>query len=777
MMSEDVQITRDTAQLLANELADTYGSDRTYFDDNIPDKKLFNVSSIYDVPKFQVYALYDSTLFGSGKDGVIITNYYIGYKEAFASPQKFYYEDIIISSEDDYSSLPSKFVSFLMEVKKVILQNDGDYVTIYDDYLDQEVATIVGEIEKVANNFKSEKNMEKVGEFISRLNKLNEIAIFYDEFKNIILYQLAMLNAVSGNFSASKEYIEEFMDIEVSDELQEEKNEMIADFNELYNAYLKEDYLNQIDDCLNETQFESAFNALNELSELHLLEEAEKEALRQKITQSKEETISTLYEKLKTALSNEEIEQASDLIFDIENLDEHFNLQDERIQLELLRLDFDMAEAYVDDIKDEQIKLKWQNEIRQQREKITSLIQKAVLTKNYELFEKNPELLHHWDELGMKPLMYFALLNDKEVFRLYDQTTNVDNENIFGQSTYELLLWNYDEEFVDEFICYFDQEARNQLQLVKRSERNIESLNKRMKVVEKVSDIGGSSVFGIGASMIGINQAESLIHEEDLYEERLETLNQMIHKIVQQQRKPNDAHIQLLFNVASEKALVNEQIEAIHLQIKELTDKIQNLENQEIDAVDINNSVALSKLEKIVIDDLGERDEFETTQEYNERVKAEIERRIVEKDSSVLKVLSEVNNELLEDKEEKIEELKEQIEEIQMENEPIFALKKAIDWLEDENNVETVYKVFYTDEQRRLSIGKYDADHESFEFYYLDKTIKTKIPRTIAKDFKQRFEDLPKKFRKEIENNHIVTAFYIEYNEDIVKIVVEKQKL
>ena len=64
---------------------------------NIPEKKLSNVVNIYGVDESRIIALYDTTIFKSGKDGILLCDYFIGLKHAFGSAMVVEFQDLVMA--------------------------------------------------------------------------------------------------------------------------------------------------------------------------------------------------------------------------------------------------------------------------------------------------------------------------------------------------------------------------------------------------------------------------------------------------------------------------------------------------------------------------------------------------------------------------------------------------------------------------------------------------------------------------------------------------------
>ncbi|OCG17232.1 hypothetical protein [Gilliamella sp. WF3-4] len=73
-----------------------YGGEKIYLAPTIPNKKLSNALSCYGqgLRPEEIYILIDNTLFGGAKDGVLITNNQMIFKEPFDSPIRINFSDI-----------------------------------------------------------------------------------------------------------------------------------------------------------------------------------------------------------------------------------------------------------------------------------------------------------------------------------------------------------------------------------------------------------------------------------------------------------------------------------------------------------------------------------------------------------------------------------------------------------------------------------------------------------------------------------------------------------
>ena len=87
-----LQVLKETFTQISNA-----GISCIFFFPDIPKNKFDNVLEKYSKllkPKEQIFLVYDGTVFGSAKDGFILTNFGVGWSEAFGSPKYCLYKNI-----------------------------------------------------------------------------------------------------------------------------------------------------------------------------------------------------------------------------------------------------------------------------------------------------------------------------------------------------------------------------------------------------------------------------------------------------------------------------------------------------------------------------------------------------------------------------------------------------------------------------------------------------------------------------------------------------------
>jgi hypothetical protein len=106
-----LQVLKETFTQISNA-----GISCIFFSPDIPKNKSDNVLEKYSKllkPKEQILLIYDGTMFGSAKDGFILTNLGVGWSETFGSPKYCLYENIELKSVQKKSESELMFVNSL----------------------------------------------------------------------------------------------------------------------------------------------------------------------------------------------------------------------------------------------------------------------------------------------------------------------------------------------------------------------------------------------------------------------------------------------------------------------------------------------------------------------------------------------------------------------------------------------------------------------------------------------------------------------------------------
>ena len=106
--------------------------------ENIPEKKLNNVVNIYNIDKSKIVALYDTTVFKSGKDGLLLGNDFIGLKHAFEQANIIKFDELVkgrINIEEKILEINNNIVQLQSNDFKNVLEKIKELLILSDSYL------------------------------------------------------------------------------------------------------------------------------------------------------------------------------------------------------------------------------------------------------------------------------------------------------------------------------------------------------------------------------------------------------------------------------------------------------------------------------------------------------------------------------------------------------------------------------------------------------------------------------------------------------------------
>ena len=138
-----LQVLKETFTQISNT-----GISNIFLFPDIPKNKSNNVLQKYSKlldPKEQILLIYDGTMFGSAKDGFILTNLGVGWSETFGSPKYCLYENIELKSVQKKSESELMFVNSL----------PGAY--IYSGQINIVLPNLIDFFEKIKNKKLDEK--------------------------------------------------------------------------------------------------------------------------------------------------------------------------------------------------------------------------------------------------------------------------------------------------------------------------------------------------------------------------------------------------------------------------------------------------------------------------------------------------------------------------------------------------------------------------------------------------------------------------------------------
>ena len=224
----------------------------------------------------------------------------------------------------------------------------------------------------------------------------------------------------------------------------------------------------------------------------------------------------------------------------------------------------------------------------------------------------------------------------------------------------------------------------------------------------------------------------------------------------------------LIILIMLKKSIISE-LEDIKKDINTVEDSFENRLNEAI-----NENLESYVVEAAIIES-GEKDEFETTLEYEGRKKSKIENirenslyndYIKEKIAGLkVKVKQEIEEEIK--KLDNITRVKEE-ETLSLENKIkecsyLIHSKSVVD-------ISEIFNYYYEDYKNNIDIGTYNADMEVFISKVNNKEVEVKVPRIIAREFKNLIPKYEKVVLKENDKDIIENIFCYEFNGEKVKI-------
>lgn len=461
-------------------------------------------------------------------------------------------------------------------------------------------------------------------------------------------------------------------------------------------------------------------------------------------------SISELESTVATLLKEKKYQEA---IFSIEYL-RHINLEKNYDELYIVaktgNYEFKEVEKLLNDLKKRDVEnfLKLTKNLDFFKNIAYEVIREATSNNDFTVFMIHPELKYLKDSWGMTPLMYYVLKKDMIGIEFLADTFVPNDQNILGHTTFNLICRDIeDDDFIFNAFKILDQKLIELLKNLKSKTNRNKLGGAFIKGIDKINNnFGSTEVMEITSSIEDSmnNSINSLVKEINLY-------------VKSESDKNKKEFIECLLNPNTPKKELDKQLEIQ----KKLEKEQKNL--SEIISIYTNvpfklNDTELEKvLNQAVYFEIDEKDEFETTSEYNLRLKETYES---------IKMNYLKNETIVHYIESKVNKIKEQIRE----NENILINNtKKIEEIKNilENNffdVDSILYIYYEHYEKMIEIGSYNADEESF-FCTVDGVDKSiKVNRKIAKDFKLQFDSLSPKYKSEIKKESINHVFIYEIN-------------
>lgn len=745
--------------------------------ENIPEKKLNNVVNIYNIDKCKAIALYDTTVFKSGKDGLLLCNDFIGLKHAFGQINIIKFDELVIGRMNlskknleignniiDFRT--DEFKDVLQNIKEILVLQDSNLKLIYDNH----IICKLNEIELSINN----KNFDIAEKY---LNQLEETIITGSNHYAPLYYYGSLIRMNQLQFQQSYEYLQKLENLKEWDPKRISDLKRIIDENKLNHEFnLLEKKKNTF---IQQNEYDNAIDTVYEQNTLNIksYEELSQEVIR--IKTLKESYIKSLEENVVKDLNSEKYDEALSILEKLKEINSDKSYDEYYLTAKIGIYKFESVEVKIREMKkyDKELALRLEQKLIITREDVSKKIRKAVKEKNYEIFEKDYNLRYAKDIWGMPPIMHFILNKDIEGVKSLADTFEYFkfDRNVIGHYTLNLIALDLDDSFCIEALDILDQD----LQKLKKKYKMKSNLSKLGKLaINGIDSLNGKAFLSFEVAEITTSAESSINNSLDKSEREIESyisevLLRNYKKLIAYLAKPHDFLAELDEEISCKNKLEKELID-LKNQKYEIESSIDTELNMAID-----NSLEVF-LEEAAIIDLGEKDEFETTAEYNERkrlkseeIKASYSENSYIKDK-IYNLEQEVKGKIsqkIADIEASIEDKTNKYENTQSCIEKIYYLlncKSRID-------INQVISYYYDVYKSKIEIGTYDADSEIFNINANGNESKIKITRSIAKDFKDNFNKLnpiySNEFIKVNEECKIQHYFTYEYKFEKVKIL------
>lgn len=675
--------------------------------DYIPNKKLTNATKIYEVDNAHVIALYDTTFLKSGKDGLLICDNFIGIKHTFCSADKISYEDLIIGGIDCE--------------KKIILTNNKSLHLSKDEFIKffMMLKTFLISEEKTLKNIYENYVNNKLNDIKSKIKEniytnlehdfliLNKVIIKrYNIKTDTMLYYLGCLIFLEKfNFQEVDKY---FLKLKELNQLEISRIKT-----------LKEDYIVSLEKRVQETllngEYDETFNILNTLKEINPKKSYTKEYI---ITQ----------------------------IESLDFLGAMINIQS------IPKSNYDLANEL-------------KNKLQLKKEKASKTIKEAIESKNYSFFKENNNLKYLKDKWGISPLMHFVIKEDLDGIKLLKDTFDINDTNIVGHTTLNLVSLSDSYKFKSEAFRILDN-----------------NLDKMFKMLKTKNTIGKFKKLALNGGELLNNNAiirydieEATASYERSINKSIKDIEQEIHSYLDNLIYENEKQFKRL--IINSKNYIDE-IDNLKKVKNDIIDSIKSIENRKEDVKNslenrvneaVNENLNEYIMEAVTLE-IGEKDEFEKTTDYEKRKNFKIDdiTKTYKENNYIKKKIAALKIQITEEIDEDVKKLEYTLKN---KNEELIKLKNKIkeySFLVDSGvtiNIDDIFNYYYEKYKKTINIGVYNADLEVFNAKVNNEEVKIPVPLSIAKEFKENFTILNTKYEKIVsqENEEYTVEHFFVY--------------
>ena len=747
-------------------------------EDPIPIKKLKNVKEIHNIECEEILFLYDDTLFGSAKDGMVFGEKSIYWREKFKSREKLSYPDIVQSTanknlrsnsifvfnEEEPIELNDIYYNLISELKEELISSFPRYESFYQSSIIS-IEELLLELEEKGEFFQIVELINKYdGLFLKEEDKSDKIRkITFEAYINIKLFdkaeeELENLKKENLNFyEKAKPMLERAIKESEYDSLEIQRLEKMnkEDYEESYlilnkqrdlnikeKAYLwkieleiKQAEYNSLDrerlKAIDEEEYNIAFILLKKQKQLKIKTDEEIEKIRISIERLKGEVLEKYHEKLKELVNSESYLDSQEMINRIYKIEPSYYLEREEILLMIYKYNLDEGREAIAKLSDSRLQSELKEILEINSKNLYEEIREAARSKDYNYFKFFPHIWNYKDEYSMSALDYFALEGDSEGLMMALEKTDhtVLHANIFGHNFLDLLgfacdsrLGNSKESLLDILyrIEYFvkNNEVKNRIKFIKTGQE------------------GSFFSYNIFEETLKIIQEKEIIKIEKL---RLEEYNERLMSTT----------------------YFNEVYKDLKNKLKK--NSLDEEDNIEVKKDMIIKDIFLKELENK--DDYPRKGEFETSIEYNSRCKAFSQESL--KELEFIEEYKRYNKISMDEMVKSLEYPGRYY---------ISSLMAFVDYteksLETLKNLESteafleLFLLYFPIKPPYVEIGNYDSEKEVFFMIVNDEVVEMSVPLKIAEEFKESFYDLEFNFHRLLHEDSIIDICIYEFQDN-----------
>lgn len=584
--------------------------------DYIPNKKLTNATKIYEVDNAHVIALYDTTFLKSGKDGLLICDNFIGIKHTFCSADKISYEDLIIGSIDCEKKIiltnnkslhlsKDEFIKFFMMLKTFLISEEKTLKNIYENYVNNKLNDIKSKIkENIYTNLEHD--------FLI-LNKV--IIKRYNIKTDTMLYYLGCLIFLEKfNFQEVDKYFLKLKELnQLNEDIMAKLKENIKIRKLQYQFNLLADKKNKL---IENHEYDQAVIVVNKQKLLNIkpIKELEREISR--IKTLKEDYIVSLEKRVQETLLNGEYDETFNILNTLKEINPKKSYTKEYIITQIESLDFLGAMINIQSIPKSNYDLanELKNKLQLKKEKASKTIKEAIESKNYSFFKENNNLKYLKDKRGISPLMHFVIKEDLDGIKLLKDTFDINDTNIVGHTTLNLVSLSDSYKFKSEAFRILDN-----------------NLDKMFKMLKTKNTIGKFKKLALNGGELLNNNAiirydieEATASYERSINKSIKDIEQEIHSYLDNLIYENEKQFKRL--IINSKNYIDE-IDNLKKVKNDIIDSIKSIENRKEDVKNslenrvneaVNENLNEYIMEAVTLE-IGEKNEFEKTTDYEKR--------------------------------------------------------------------------------------------------------------------------------------------------------------